>query len=68
MTGILVRGRKSGQRHTGRTSHNEVGGDESDASNKPRNAKVDQQPPEARKRQRRTALFGLQKDMPLLSP
>jgi len=68
MTGVLVRGVKLGQRHTGRMSYNEVGRDESDASNKPRNAKVYQQPPEARKRQGRTALFGLQKDMALLSP
>lgn len=57
MIGVLLRGGKLGQRHTGRMSHIEVGGNKTDASNKPRNAKDCQQPPEAeaRKRQGRTA-------------
>lgn len=36
MIGVLLRGGKLGQRHTGRVSHIEVGGNKTDASNKPR--------------------------------
>lgn len=65
MTGVLVRGRKFRTETHRENVTNEAGGDESDASNKPRDAKVCQQLPEARKRQGRTALFGLQNDMAL---